>query len=183
MRALFVLHSAQGEGGMVCTAVVVIMAVVSLWYRNDAEYFPLRTSFDFFLCICTSVLAPLSNVQAIVEMDEFKASFPDSAMGVASAKEQLPSKHKPADGSSEPRGEKRKWEQHKNKRQQQGSKRHKGRDMGRQEYLYVTIISCCSSQCLALSVRTRQGITNSPLKSIKLRQAQAKCRRTREATE
>lgn len=71
-------------------------------------------------------------------MDASKDSLPPSNMDGDFKKEQLPS-DKPADITSEPRGEKRKWEGHKNKRQQQGSKRHKGRDMGRQEYLYVLI--------------------------------------------
>lgn len=71
-------------------------------------------------------------------MDDTKDTLPPSNMDGGPKKEQS-SSDKPTDGASEPRGEKRKWEGHKNKRQQQGSKRHKGRDMGRQEYLYVLI--------------------------------------------
>jgi hypothetical protein len=72
-------------------------------------------------------------------MEESSTSLPSSNVEITPAKEQLPFDQR-ADGEAESGGLKRKWEGHKNKKQQQGSKRHKGRDMGRQEYLYVRFI-------------------------------------------
>lgn len=74
------------------------------------------------------------DVQTIVNMDDSNNPIPPPAK-TGDFSEKSISSNKPADGAS-PQGQKRKWEP-KNKRQQQGAKRHKGRDMGRQEYKYV----------------------------------------------
>jgi len=183
MTALLVSHTAQGEEGMLHLLLLGLSAVG--WHKIcgqatcSTELFRNAVSGSRNFSISHSSGSSFSiNVQNTGTMEESSASKPAAAEDIASTAQQL-SPNRTADDPSDHRGEKRKWEGHKNKRQQQGSKRHKGRDMGRQEYLYVFNVTRESRPPTA---PIYHGITNS-LKSPKSRQAQAQRRRARETPE